>query len=218
MKKITLCAILMLSMLGAAAQRHYIPVLKRQLDSILREDQKYRELFVQMMDNTKTDSLAKVLHIDPEHMADSVNRLMVQTDTSNTRWIQKVIARYGYSGKSLVGDSSSSIAWSVLQHSNQIAAYLSVVKKAASKGELDKTYAALMEDRVLMYAKKPQIYGTQGGYKKFKSGKSENIIYPIQDPAGVNERRRKAGFKTTVEENAKRLGINYRVVTMDELQ
>lgn len=209
---------LILTMLGATAQRHYNPVLKRQLDSILREDQKYRELFVQMMDNTKTDSLAKALHIDPERMIDSVNRLMVQTDTSDTRWVKKIIASYGYPGKSLVGDSSSSVAWSVLQHSNQIAAYLPVVKKAAKEGELDKIYSALMEDRVLMYAKKPQIYGTQGGYKKFKSGKSENIIYPIQDPAGVNERRKKAGFKTTVEENAKHLGIIYRVVTIEELQ
>ena len=75
----------------------------------------------------------------------------------------------------------------------------------------------MMLDRQLMYTGKEQIYGTQGTWRKLKSGKQETFIWPIKDPETVNERRKKAGFTQTVEDNATRLGIKYRVVSMDEI-
>jgi hypothetical protein len=36
-------------------------------------------------------------------------------------------------GRTMVGEESSSVAWSVLQHSNVIAAYLDLVMKVAKK-------------------------------------------------------------------------------------
>ncbi|TDO19305.1 DUF6624 domain-containing protein [Pedobacter duraquae] len=201
----------------ARAQQKYLPALKKRLDSILHEDQKFREYFANGIDKAKRDSLIIVYQLDSTNFFNGLNKLMIEADTSNTRLIQQIMLKYGYPGKTLVGKESSSVAWSVLQHSNQIASYLTLVQEAARKGEVEKKYAALMEDRVLMYSGKPQIYGTQGSYRKLKNGKSEMIIFPIQDPAGVNKRRRKMGFDTTVEANAKSLGITYREIKMEEL-
>ena len=202
----------------ARAQQKYLPALKKQLDSILHEHQKFREYFAKGIDKAKRDSLIIVYKIDSTNFFKGLNKLMVETDTSNTRLIQQIILKYGYPGKTLVGMESSNVAWSVLQHSNQIASYLRLVQDTARKGEVEKKYAALMEDRVLMYSGKPQLYGTQGSYRKLKSGKSEMIIFPIQNPAGVNKRRKKMGFDTTVEANAKLLDITYREIKMEELQ
>jgi len=45
-----------------------------------------------------------------------------------------------------------------------------------------------------------------------------SITWPIQDPTHVNERRKKAGFDQTVEQNAKRLGIDYYALTMEQVK
>ncbi len=68
-------------------------------------------------------------------------------------------------------------------------------------------HAAMMEDRLLMYEGKKQIYGTQASSSSMSNGKS--FIWPIQNPKKVNQLRKEAGFDLTVEENAKRLGTVY---------
>ncbi|MFC7666231.1 hypothetical protein ACFQT0_01390 [Hymenobacter humi] len=80
-----------------------------------------------------------------------------------------------------------------------------------------------MLDRELMRQGKEQLYGTQAmGYNttNHATGRREPqppFVWPIKDAAGVNERRRKAGFSTTVEQNAAILGIPYRVLTLKDV-
>lgn len=78
-----------------------------------------------------------------------------------------------------------------------------------------------MLDRQLMYEGKKQLYGTQGrsyGVLDPKTGQLETVsfIWPIKDARGVNERRKKAGFDSTVEANARRLNIEYKPITLKE--
>ena len=80
----------------------------------------------------------------------------------------------------------------------------------------------MMLDRKLTGEQKPQIYGTQLAFRMItspKTGKQENFTYvlPIEDAKNVNKRRKEAGFDTTVEENAKRFGIEYKEYTYGEL-
>ena len=80
---------------------------------------------------------------------------------------------------------------------------------------------AMMLDRSLMQKGKEQIYGTQGkGFEvidnQTKEKKFMMIIWAIKNPTSVNERRKKAGFKSTVEENAKNMGIEYKVLTLED--
>lgn len=80
----------------------------------------------------------------------------------------------------------------------------------------------MIEDRYLVQEGKEQIYGTKGQGKQVankETGQKEFFTYvsPIKNPKIVNELREKGGFTTTVEENAKRMGIEYRVYTLDEI-
>jgi hypothetical protein len=63
----------------------------------------------------------------------------------------------------------------------------------------------MMEDRLLMYEGKEQIYGTQGRTININQPNQQNIIWPIADFENINKRRSEAGFTDTVEENAKHL-------------
>jgi hypothetical protein len=86
--------------------------------------------------------------------------------------------------------------------------YFPQLKRLAENGEAKKTLCAMLEDRILMMNGKKQIYGTQANNnlrtdKKF-------AIWPIENPQAVNELRRKIGFDTTVEENARKLNAEYR--------
>jgi hypothetical protein len=136
--------------------------------------------------------------------------------------IGEIIRKYGYPGKSLVGEPSNEAAFYVIQHSDKIPQYLPLVKEAAEKGELPFRLYAMMLDRSLMYEGKEQVYGTQGrglqvpdpasGQKKMMM-----VIWPIKDAAGVNARRKAAGFDLTVEQNAKRMGIDYTAFTLEEI-
>ena len=90
-------------------------------------------------------------------------------------------------------------AFYIIQHSKMIDNYLPLLKEAAEKKELRFQLYAMMLDRSLMFQNKEQVYGTQGtGFdvKNPKTGQWERlfIIWPIQDPATVNQRRKEAGF------------------------
>jgi len=45
-----------------------------------------------------------------------------------------------------------------------------------------------------------------------------HYVWPIKDAAKVNERRKQAGFDQTVEQNAKRLGFDYKVVKIEDVK
>lgn len=72
----------------------------------------------------------------------------------------------------------------------------------------------MMLDRQLMHLGKPQVYGTQG----MNYNDQPPFIWPIEDAAHVNERRKKAGFALSVEDNAQRLHIQYQVLTLEQVQ
>ena len=69
-----------------------------------------------------------------------------------------------------------------------------------------------------MNHKKEQIYGTQVSFLHLKNGESGWFVYPIKNPRKVNKLRRKAGFDQSVEENAKRLDAEYRVIKISEIK
>lgn len=138
-------------------------------------------------------------------------------DSINIKKIDKIISKYGYPGKSLVGEPENTSAFYVIQHSNKIKNYFPLIKKAGKKNELPKTLVAMMEDRLLVQQGKEQIYGTQGSGFNTKNGWTM-IIHPIKNPEKVNKLRKKVGFTETVEENAKRLGIDYKVHTLEDVK
>nr|WP_294790744.1 DUF6624 domain-containing protein [uncultured Mucilaginibacter sp.] len=202
---------------GMAQKQINLP-LKKQLDSVMALDQKYREILTYLAQPTKRDSVAKSLALTVNEANMHYWKLQNHIDSSNLAFIERVFDKYGYPGKTLVGSPTNESAWNLIQHSNKIDRYLPLIKKAAEENELPFSLYAMMLDRQLMNEGKEQVYGTQAMTKKLKNGKVESFIWPIKNPNQVNRLRKEAGFATTVEENAKRFNIVYQVVAIDEVK
>lgn len=206
----------------ASGQTSVNLALKNELDSIFQLDQKYRLLLFSEELKSRPDSVAKSYSVETSQLQNFLINKMVFIDSSNIKRIDEIIKEYGYPGKSLVGEPANEAAFFVIQHSQSINKFLPIIKRAARKKELLFSLYAMMLDRSLMYSGKEQVYGTQGngfqilntttGQKEFKM-----VIWPIKNHKKVNRRRKKAGFKDTIEENSKRMGITYIPYTIDEI-
>ncbi len=217
MKNSIIILLLLLSGYTNAQQKINI-VLKTQLDSVMALDQKYRQVLTMLAQPGKRDSVAKSLSLNVNEATMHFFKLQNQIDSSNLIFIEAVFATYGYPGKSLVGVPTNESAWNIVQHTGKINQYLPIIKQAAESKELPFYLYAMMLDRHLLNKGEEQIYGTQAMTKKLKNGKTESFIWPVKDPVNVNLLRKDAGFDTTVEENAKRFNITYRVVKMEEIK
>jgi hypothetical protein len=210
--------LLLLTGTTAFGQHKINLVLKKQLDSVMVLDQKYRDTLSMFMNPAQSDSLAKKLSLKTWQAMNRYTALQGRLDSLNVIFIEDVFKKYGYPGKTLVDTPANESAWYIIQHSQKINQYIPMMKKAAESGELPFHLYAMMLDRELMYAGKEQVYGSQVSCRDLKNGKHECFVWPIKDAATVNERRKKAGFTQTVEENAQRLGVAYRVVKIDEVK
>ena len=222
MKKV--CAVLLLSftIIAAKAQVKINNALKHELDSMYVLDQKYRELVSIKLDSNKVDSLTKAYHINKGNLSNYLMMLQTDADSSNIKRVEEIIRQYGYPGKSVVGEPTNEAVFYIIQHSTKIDQYLPLVEQAANKKELPFRLYAMMKDRSLMHNKKEQIWGTQASGMNVvnkQTGKNELtfFIWPITDAKNVNKRRKEAGFDQTVEENAKRLGLTYKIYTMEQV-
>lgn len=216
-----LVSISSLLLFSAGLRSQQNPALKRELDSLFALDQRYRaELSLAMQG--RSDSLARLHGVGGDSLVPYLWGLQNAIDSSNTKRLEAIIAQHGYPGLTLVGPSTAEAGFYILQHSAVIGKYLPVIKAAAQKGEIRFVLYAMMLDRWLMFNDRAQVYGTQGtGFDVLnpKTGRWErrSIIWPIRDPAGVNRRRKAAGFKDSVEENARQLGIHYKVYRLAEV-
>jgi uncharacterized membrane protein YphA (DoxX/SURF4 family) len=200
------------------AKPKFDEALKVQLDSIAELDQRYRKL---MYLETEEERAAAAEEAGFEEDDYSMGRLWYRQekiDSTNMEFIANILDIKGYPGESMVGEANKT-AWYVVQHNPDfIGEYLPMIKEAAKNGELPFRLVAMMEDRFLMGQGKMQIYGTQGMSYDDERG---DVIWPIEDPENVNQRREEAGFNSTVEEYGKDLfgeDFEYRVLTLDDVK
>ena len=214
MKYFICAAAMSLPALPAAAQAQLNLPLKRELDSLYAVDQCYRAMLFDPRINRNPDSLATALGVAKPALNATIMRQMQRTDSSNLGRVLVILRQYGYPGKSLVGEPTNRAVWSVIQHAPRvISQYLPLMKLAAEKGELPFTRYATMLDRQLQTEGKEQLYGTQA--VNFNS--QPPFIWPIQNPAQVNQLRKQAGFSTTVEESAAAMGVPYQLITLADV-
>ena len=72
-----------------------------------------------------------------------------------------------------------------------------------------------------MFDGNQQVNGTQARGYTVKNPTTDEMqqgyfIWPIKDAAGVNRRRKQAGFGLTVEDNAKGLNTTYQVLALEQ--
>jgi len=105
-----------------------------------------------------------------------------------------LIDAHGWPGRSRVGEASARAAWLILQHAIAnpplMRRGLTLLQGGASEGEVSPLEVAMLEDRIRTFEGRPQRYGTQFDWDKH--GRLSPL--PLEDPAGVDARRRAIGL------------------------
>ncbi|MFN2549913.1 MAG: DUF6624 domain-containing protein [Myxococcales bacterium] len=152
------------------------PELRDELFEMFTADQDARDLVVQR-DFKDQKSLAQMKALDARH----------------TARLKEVVAKYGWPGKSLVGEKAVHAAWLLVQHADADPAFqrrcLDLMEK--SPGEVSAKDIAYLTDRVLLAEGKPQRFGTQ--FQKNEAG--QWVPKTLEDPGHVDDRRRSAGLE-----------------------
>ncbi len=105
-----------------------------------------------------------------------------------------LIDAHGWPGRSRVGEEGAQAAWLILQHAignpPLMRRGLTLLQGGASKGEVSPLEVAMLEDRIRTFEGRPQRYGTQFDWDEH--GRLSPL--PLEDPAGVDARRRAIGL------------------------
>ena len=192
--------------------------LKKQLDSIMILET-YRHNLHPLVDPLNKDTTVKGMSVADRADYARYWKRQDKIDSMNVVFVDSIFKKYGYPGKTLVGPGTVETAWIIMLHAKEVDKYLPIFKKAAETNELPFRYYAMSLDRTFVKQGKEQMYGTQGVCRKLNGG-TDNVcfIWPVKDAATVNERRKQAGFESTVEENAKVMGIKYKVLKIEEVK
>jgi len=180
--------ILLLSSISAIAfgRAKTHSVLYKKLSAMYKEDQKWRIESAKLYNHQKSD-----------YDRETVDKNWAAADSLNEAEAKRIIARYGYPGYSLVGESGSSRFWAIVQHCDDDIAFqqkvLVLMKKEVDRNNASGENYAYLTDRVLTNLNQKQLYGTQG-INNPKTKKWEPL--PIKDAAHVEARRKAMGMMT----------------------
>lgn len=117
---------------------------------------------------------------------------MKAVDADNTKWLQDVVERHGWPGRSLVGEDGAKAAWLLVQHADadpKFQRFCLDQMIELPKGEVSSENVAYLTDRVLLAEGKKQRYGTQF---IFVDGKPQ--VRPLEDEENVDRRRAEVGL------------------------
>src|SRR5918997_1593787 len=135
---------------------------------------------------------------------ESYSPVMREIHERNNRRIREIVAAHGWPGRALVGEDGCEAAWLVVQHAVLEPEFqdscVPLLEAAVAAGDAPAWQLAYLKDRMLVRRGRPQVYGTQ--YRMTETGKS--VPFQIEDPEGVDERRRAVGL-STLEENTRRI-------------
>ena len=165
--------------------------LRAELKKIHEDDQEYRRI-----SNPHPPG-------SPEYHA--YIEASVRADSLNLAKIEQILQKYGYPGKSLVGEVEASTTWLVIQHAplEKQVQYFPMIEEAAQKGEIRRSDWALLLDRIRMRQGQPQVYGSQ---IVRDPNNGQWMLHPVEDEANVNKRRAEVGLGP-LEDYALRFGI-----------
>jgi hypothetical protein len=116
-------------------------------------------------------------------------------DADNTAWLRSVLDEHGWPRRSEIGEEAGVAAWLLAQHADLDRDFqvrcLDLLQEAVRNGEADPRHLAYLTDRVRLAFDKPQVYGTQFQINPLGPW----TLYPIEDEAGLDERRQAVGLE-----------------------
>jgi hypothetical protein len=117
---------------------------------------------------------------------------MIRGDSARSLRLRAIVAEHGWPDAARAGDAAANAAFLILQHSpfdDFQQEMLPTLETLARDGELPAASVAMLTDRVLVQQGRPQRYGTQ-----FEFVEGELRMNPVEDEAGLEERRRAMGL------------------------
>ena len=117
-----------------------------------------------------------------------------QLAQENYQEMQQLIEEYGWPSYTTVGELAADAPLLIINHhkSDDVRnRYLPIIKKACLMGEGSCMEYAKIQDRVLVNAGLPQLYGMQFQYNESR----QLIPFPIQDPTFVDQRRKEINLE-----------------------
>jgi len=138
-----------------------------------------------------------------DELFDGYHPRMAAVHENNAESLLAIVDRYGWPGRSLVGDEGAEAAWLVLQHSIAFPDLqrkcLPLLEAASQSGEVPAAYVAYLEDRISVFEGRPQRYGTQLDW----DSNGELSPYPLEEPERVNAYRKLVGLAPLAEQITK---------------
>ncbi|HEY1055514.1 MAG TPA: DUF6624 domain-containing protein, partial [Emticicia sp.] len=140
---------------------------------------------------------------------DSLTTVQDSMQNAHLQIVTQALDSRGFISKLVVGNKASQVPFLVIQHSNLSTQkkYYELFKNAAENGLFEKKLLALLEDRILVFEKKQQLYGTQLFYDQ---ADSTYYFYPIADVKNLSQRRSNMKINP-IEEYAAVYGITWSI-------
>ncbi|KAA5804620.1 hypothetical protein F1654_01020 [Alkalicaulis satelles] len=169
-----------------AAEQENDPVLRELLIRAAR-DQYARGLFGAFTNGQASPGARSLLMTANMH-------LVCTTDRDNTPWLATHVRAGRWFTITDHGSTAAQAAWVIAQHADHDPEFqrqaLTLIEPLAREGDIRQSEFALLFDRVLVNMGQPQIYGTRGSCVD-----GQWTARPIQDEAGLDERRAQMGLQ-----------------------
>ncbi|MEV7465371.1 DUF6624 domain-containing protein [Streptomyces kronopolitis] len=119
---------------------------------------------------------------------------------ADTQALRRLVTKYGWPGRSLVGEGGSEAALTIALQADHDPAFqktlLTMLAEAVRRGDATTAQWAHLHDRCLVHSR-PQEYGTQYW---LRDGRIE--LHPVADPGGLDKRRADVGLPPHREQAA----------------
>jgi len=168
-------------------------VLKDSIDFLL-ESHTVRKIETLEIDCARIKKL-----LDDVYISDTKNRenhfvIDSDKDYSNLQIVINIIDKCGMPNLEIVEKKHLQAIWLTLQHNDNYyrKKYFKYIKKIVTNGDLDLSYLAMMEDRILVEDGKLQLYGTQ---VKFNEETKKWELCPISEPSSLEKRRKEMNLE-----------------------
>lgn len=193
MKRVMIAFFTLVSLTLSAQEKYPIPVVDSLIQRAYTIDQSVRlELSdLQRRANNRGYTSAVVVSLV------ILTERMEQIDRENTALVTAVL-KEGWP-KGLHPESYHAI-WIIVDHADVKTQrkLSSRLEEAADRGDIQKSDWATFKDRILMNSGRPQIFGTQSHFV-VKEGKMTIYIWPVKQPALLNELRATVGLSPIEE-------------------
>lgn len=156
-----------------------------RIDSMAREDQKWRNRVTHLWNTFPVDSV----------QVNFAGKMYNRVDSANYFILKTIIAAFGFPTQERIGKSGANKFWLLIQHQDKHLAFqkevLLLMEQAWLKGKASSVDYAYLVDRVKVNSGELQVYGTQFD---LSADRSTHIPKPVIDPANLNARRAKMGM------------------------